>query len=118
MSVALHSQALLAPPGWPPPAGERPASPAALSPLFSVIREMLGTLETLTTAGQHHDMCKVVAFMTDEIRRVSPQLSRRNQLTLAELAAQLERQTQRRLPDLQAFALGTENLISLLRAAG
>jgi hypothetical protein len=86
----------------------------AVSPLFSVIREMLTTLETLTTAGQQHDMCKVVGFMTDEIRRVSPRLSRRNQLTLAELVAQLERQTQRRLPDLQAFALGTENLIALL----
>ena len=100
MSIALHSPDLLAP-GWPPAAGERPAASQSLSPHFPVIREMLVTLETLTTAGQHHDMCKVVAFMADEIRRLGPRLSRRNQVTLAELVAQLERQTQRRLPDLQ-----------------
>lgn len=115
MTVAVHSPDLLAP-GWSTPAGERPAAPVALTPHFPVIREMLVTLETLTTAGQHHDMCKVVAFMNDEIRRVAPRLSRRNQVTLADLVAQLERQTQRRLPDLQAFARGTESLIALLGA--
>jgi hypothetical protein len=77
---------------------------------------MLVTLETLTTAGQHHDMRKVVGFMTDEIRRLEPRLSRRNQQTLAGLVAQLERETARRLPDLPAFARGTENLIALLGA--
>lgn len=85
---------------------------------LSVIREMLGTLDTLTIAGQHHDIDKVIAFVGGQVQRARTQVSGRNRTTLMDLMTQLRNESDRLFPDSTRFAQRAENLISLLVAIG
>ena len=89
---------------------------AVLSRQLSVIPEMLATLDTLTTAGQHHTIGKVVMFIQDQVRHAIPRLGRRNRATLAELMERLERESERQLPDLASVSRHATSLMTLIAA--
>jgi hypothetical protein len=78
---------------------------------------MLPTLETLTTAGQHHIMNKVVAFIDDQVDRMVRRASPGNQRMLAEQLVCLKRESDRLLPDVREFTRRAESLLALLRPA-
>lgn len=83
---------------------------------LSVIREMLGTLDTLTIAGQHHLMDKVIDFVEGQVRNAAPRLSARNRAVLMDLMTQLRNESDHLFPDSAQFAQSAENLVSLLVA--
>jgi hypothetical protein len=85
---------------------------------LSVVREMLGTLDTLTIAGQHYDIDKVIAFVDGQVRGAARRVSERNRATLMDLMTQLRDESVHRFPDSTRFAQRAENLISLLVAIG
>lgn|SRR5665213_841596 len=87
---------------------------ASLSWQVAVIGDMLATLETLTTAGQHHLMGKVVAVVRDQVLRAATLVSRPDRATLARLVEDLERESDRRSPDLSVFTPRAERLIKIL----
>ena len=85
---------------------------------IAVIREMLATFESLTVAGQRHVMEKVVSFVDARARGAAGRMSHRNRVTLSELLTQLQKESQRMMPDPCGFARRAENLIALLDAVG
>lgn len=85
-----------------------------LSPEIGVVREMLSTLDKLTAAGQQYVMCKVIAFLRDQVARARGGVSQRNQRALAELLEQLTRESERRWPDPIGFSHRAESLVVLL----
>ena len=97
-----------------PRGGER----ALLLRQLSVVREMLGTFDTVTIAGQRHVMDKVIAFVEEQIRHAGTHVSQRNQATLADLMTHIRSESERLSPDSARFAQRAESLISLLVAIG
>jgi hypothetical protein len=111
MSVSIQLSEF---PVYPPPPR---SSERVLSPHFAVIREMLATLETLTTAGQHHVMSKIVGFAREQVRRAAPYASRKNREALDRLIAEIAHESERPLPDSGSFVRGSESALSLLQLA-
>ena len=87
---------------------------ASLSWQVPVLGDMVATLETLTTAGQHHVIGKVVAVVRDQVQRAAPLVSRREREILAGLVQEMEQQSDRVSPDLSVFTPRAERLIGLL----
>ena len=87
---------------------------ASLSWQVSVLGDMVATLDTLTTAGQHHVIGKVVAVVRDQVRRAAPLVSRRERDILAGLVEEMEHESDRVSPDLSVFTPRAERLIGLL----
>ncbi|HVT08464.1 MAG TPA: hypothetical protein VHO67_13475 [Polyangia bacterium] len=83
-----------------------------------VIREMLRMLDTVTTAGQHHLMNKVIAFVEGQVEQVAANASGASRAALAELMAQLRNDAHGLVPDAARFTRHTESLIDLLVAGG
>jgi len=83
---------------------------------LAVIREMLWALDTLTIPGQRHDMTKVVQFIEGHGKRVLRAQNPRNQRAFAQLLEHLASECERLSPDTRSFALGAENLLTLLAA--
>jgi hypothetical protein len=73
---------------------------------------MLGTLETLTPAGQQHTMSKIVAFVG---RRTGPAF---REDALADLSRSLQHEAARARPDVATFCRRTEDALALLAANG
>ena len=87
---------------------------ASLSWQVSVLGDMVATLDTLTTAGQHHVIGKVVAVIRAQVQRAAPLVSRREREVLAGLVEEMARQSDRVSPDLSVFTPRAERLIGLL----
>jgi hypothetical protein len=96
---------------------QRAAGPAPRESELGVVREMLSTLDTLTTAGQQHTMAKLVGYIQDRSTRVLPVIDSRNRDTLAELLAHLHRECHRALPDVRSFSDRADRVVALLSAA-
>jgi hypothetical protein len=96
------------------PVDRRPSEAALLARQLPVIHEMLGTLDTLTIAGQRHVMEKVVSFVDTKTRATGARMNDRNRATLFELLTQLRQESQRRVPDPLRFTHHAESLITLL----
>lgn len=92
----------------------RPDDHASLFWQVSVLGDMVATLGTLTTAGQHHVIGKVVAVVRDQVRRAAPLVTRREREILAGLVTEMERESDRVSPDLAVFTPRAERLIGLL----
>ena len=101
-----------------PATDRRNGEHASVARKLSVIREMLGTLDTLTIAGQHHLMDKVIAFVEGQVQQVAARVSKRNRATLADVMTQLRRESDLLFPDSTRFAQRAESLINLLVAIG
>ena len=89
---------------------------AVLSRQLSVIPEMLATLGTLTTAGQHHTIGKVVTFIEDQVRHAISRVGRRNQATLAKLMERLKQESERLHPDPASVSRHATILMTLIAA--
>ena len=87
---------------------------AVLSRQLSVIPEMLATLGTLTTAGQHHTIGKVVMFIEDQVRHALCRVGRRNQVALAELMERLKQESERLHPDAASVSRHATALMTLI----
>jgi len=83
---------------------------------LTVVREMLLMLDSLTIAGQRHLMEKVVRFVQDQLPRLGTSLGRRNLGGIETIVKQLERESDRLVPDVSAFSRGAEALLALLVA--
>ena len=81
------------------------------------IREMLGSLDTLTLNGRQHLMTKVVGFLRDRGVDAVQAIGRHNQHTVMELLDGLAVESSRPMPDVKQFAQRAENLVALLVAA-
>jgi hypothetical protein len=99
---------LLDPP--PPPVVE------ALSGQLAVIREMLSTLENLTTAGQHHIMGKVVDFLQLQVWRAAHAARPGSRQALIDMVGHLRREANRLLPSVETFTDRAEHLVTMLSA--
>jgi hypothetical protein len=98
------------------PANQKDDGRLLIAAELAVIREMLGTLESLTIAGQRHAMDKVVGFVGERAQGAATRVSPRNRTTLLDLLAELQKESQRMVPDSASFARHAENLIALLAA--
>ena len=87
---------------------------AVLLRQLSVIPEMLARLDTLTLAGQHHVIGKVVTFIEDQVRCANPRVGRRNRATLAGLVERLKHESDRVLPDLAIVNLQARTVMALI----
>jgi hypothetical protein len=80
------------------------------------IREMLGSLETLTNTGRQHLMTKVVAFIRDQGQDAVRNAGGRDQRLAIALLDGLVVESSRPLPDVHEFAHRAESLVDLLSA--
>ncbi|HEX3902245.1 MAG TPA: hypothetical protein VH853_05290 [Polyangia bacterium] len=80
----------------------------------AVLGDMLATLDTLTAAGQHHVMSKVLAVVREQVGRMAPMFSGPDRKILAGLVGDLEHESDRRSPDPSIFTPRAERLIKLL----
>jgi len=96
------------------PLPPRPGEPAVLARPLSVIREMLGMLDTLTIAGQRHLMEKVVGFVEACARAAVTHPNARRRETVFELVVQLRKESERLVPDSLRFTAQAEKLMALL----
>jgi hypothetical protein len=81
----------------------------------SIVREMLATIGTLTTAGQRYTMAKIASLIDDRINRADRVAVPWSRIA-AELLEGLTQESERLSPDVQAFATRAETLIGLLTA--
>jgi hypothetical protein len=81
------------------------------------IREMIGSLDTLTINGRQHLMTKVVGFLRECGADVGRGIGRHNQHTVMQLLDGLSAESSRPMPDAKQFAQRAENLVALLAAA-
>jgi hypothetical protein len=86
----------------------------SLSRLLGVVPGMLSSLDTLTAAGQHHVMSKIVTFLQDQATHATHRVSHGNQRAFAELLGHLTCESERLLPDVRAFSRRAEGVVALL----
>lgn len=91
-----------------------PGERAVLARPLSVVREMLGMLDTLTIAGQRHLMEKVVGFVELFARAAVTHPNARRREALFDLVSELRKESERLVPDALRFTERAENLIALL----
>lgn len=75
---------------------------------------MLGDLETATTAGRHYIMGKLLRHLGEAAASAERRLSALQQSTIRKTLALLERESERLLPDADAFARGARMLAATL----
>jgi hypothetical protein len=81
---------------------------------IDTVREMLSILETLTIAGQHHIMEKVIGFAEVRIAREVRRGSGTSRRGLWEQLDCLRREADHIVPDVASFARRAESLMALL----
>jgi hypothetical protein len=97
------------------PAAQHPGDGSFLSRL-PTIREMLGSLDTVTITGRRHLMAKVVGFFRDQGRDAVRNAGGRNQRIAIALLDGLAVESTRPMPDVHEFAHRAESLVALLAA--
>lgn len=78
------------------------------------IREMIGSLDTLTITGRQHLMLKVVGFIRECGSEAFRGVGRHNERTVSELLECLAAESSRPMPDVRQFVQGAESLVALL----
>jgi hypothetical protein len=95
----------------------QPAGDGSFLSRLSTIREMVGSLDTLTITGQQHLMAKVVGFIREEGGDAVRNVDWRDQRIAIELLDRLAVESSRPLPDVHQFAHRAESLVALLAAS-
>jgi hypothetical protein len=96
--------------GEPQTASDR----SRLADQIGTVREMVVTLDTLSVAGQHYIMRKVIAFTQAQVKRLRWSLSARNQHLCSELVDLLIHACELMLPDRLQFAHRAATLLDVL----
>ncbi len=81
---------------------------------LSTIREMLGTLDTLTMAGQRHIMAKVVSFIRANGSQLAQLMGCSDDGLVGDLLGRLALESERLAPDARRFGQQAHNLVDLL----
>jgi hypothetical protein len=89
-------------------------APATSPSRLAVAREMLATLETLTDAGQRHQMEKVVTFIEGHLAAAVAGAREHQRAAVLPLLTQLKRESERPSPVVAAFRDDAERLLALL----
>ncbi len=84
---------------------------------LAIIREMLGTLDTLTMAGQRDIMAKVVSFIRDNGRPLVHRIGCSDEGVVVELLGRLAVESERLAPDPHRFGQQAHDLVDLLSSA-
>ena len=84
---------------------------------LSTIREMLGTLDTLTMAGQRHVMTKVVSFIRENGNYWAHRIGYSDGSQVGDLLGRLALEAERLAPDPRRFGQHAHNLVDLLDGA-
>jgi hypothetical protein len=90
-----------------------PAPPTFVEKI-PTIRQMITNLETLTIAGQRHNMKKILDFLEDHVQRAMRGASLGNRRMLTEQLALLKRDYDQRMPQVAAFSDRVLSLIALI----
>jgi hypothetical protein len=90
-------------------------NPAKLFEL-AVAREMIGSLETLTSAGQRHMMAKILSLLRGQVGSCPRVGGYRNRPALSDLEDRLGQEAARLWPDVTGFSRCAESLVGLLTA--
>ena len=78
------------------------------------IRWMLQTVDTLTLAGQSHELKKIAGLLEEEALHARPHRCALRLETIESLLAALRQEARRVLPDVRAFAARAEMLIGVV----
>ena len=112
MSVSPSQQI---PVGTPlPVAADRSAHRAPPSVELEVVLEMLSTLDTLTAAGQRHLMSRLIEIMHSHAPNPG---TRHGPDTLTGPLGLLARESEKRWPDVRAFAGAASTFVMMLKEA-
>ncbi len=99
---------------------ERDHHQAVLSRQLSVIPEMLVTLETLTIAGRHHLIGKLVTFLVtfieELVRCADPRVVGTDEATLSGVMKRLKQESERLVPDVASVSRDARTLMALITA--
>jgi len=98
----------------PPPISHVPFLPGHAR--LDVIQPMLGDLDTATTGGRRYVMGKLLAQLDDAVsaaQHIFPDVQRR---ALRSTLAVMARESERMLPDADAFARGARTITAMLSA--
>ena len=83
---------------------------------FAIVREMLSNLGNITTAGQQHDMGKIVRFIEAEASDALRDMRTHKRVAFSELLAGLRHESARLAPDVPNFVRRAEAASTLLAA--
>jgi hypothetical protein len=81
------------------------------------IRWMLQTVDTLTLAGQSHELKKIAGLLEEEALHCRPHRCASMAETIESLLAALRQEARRLLPDVRSFAQRAETLIGVVQDA-
>jgi len=91
--------------------------PVAYSEVYAgqvaVIGEMLASLDSLTHAGRHHTMSKIVAFVQTRIAAPAASRTAADRARIAELVERLQREAARPLPAVASFIETVQRLLAV-----
>ncbi len=96
-----------------PPTSRRAPYPLLLAGELAVIGEMVASLDSLTNAGRHHVMTKIVAFVQG---RLGPSVAKRGpaeRARIAEMVERLKNEAARPLPVVSNFTETVERLLAV-----
>ncbi len=96
-----------------PPTSRHVPYPALLAGELAVIGEMVASLDSLTHAGRHHVMAKIVGFIQG---RLGPSVAKRGPVErarIAELLDRLKNEAARPLPVVSNFTEAVERLLAV-----
>ena len=79
----------------------------------AVIGEMLAGLDSLTNAGRHHVMAKIVAFVQARVGSAPGSRSPTERARIAEMLDRLQREAARPLPVVGAFTESVQRLLAV-----
>jgi hypothetical protein len=89
-------------------------APPTFNEKITMIRQMVANLDTLTLAGQRHDMKKILDFLEEHVLRAMRGASLGNRRMLAEQLEVLKRAHDQRSPAVPAFSDRVLSLIAMI----
>lgn len=95
------------------PTANRVAYPQLYAGQVAVIGEMLASLDSLTNAGRHHVMSKIVNFVQTRVGAAPAGRTPPERARIAEILDQLQREAARPLPVVGSFTESVQRLFAV-----
>jgi hypothetical protein len=84
---------------------------------LEVLQQLLAELVTVTLAGRHFTMEKILKLLQEQIPAAEPALSRFQRRTISTTLEELRREQGRFMPDADAFVVRAELIVNTLALA-